>query len=289
MKAPRIDQLIQGIPSSLGSYAPVLHQIEEVLRSPQCSLSTVGEAIEMDPDLTVRLLRLANSAFYGFSSRLSTVSEAVSLIGIQQVQDLILASCVIERFADVPEEFVSLESFWQHSLACGIGARLIAMEKHLPKPEKFFVVGLLHDVGRLVYFAQAPAVAREVFEVLHTDRMLLREAEMRVMGYDHQEIAGALLCKWNFPENLVRAVVRHHTPAAGGEVQMAAAAVHLADHLVNAMRIGSSGERFIPPLDERAWKILGLDPDWIGPLVAAIDAQTAATRELFTNRKGPQS
>ena len=83
MIPPGINKLISGIPASLGSYAPVLEKIEALLESPECSLATVGEAIEQEPDLTARLLRLANSSFYGFSSRLTTVTEAISLIGIQ--------------------------------------------------------------------------------------------------------------------------------------------------------------------------------------------------------------
>ena len=157
------------------------------MQSPQCSLVTVGDAIEKDPDLTARLLRLGNSSFYGFSSRLATVTEAISLIGIQQVQDLILASSIVEQFAGVSDEFVSMESFWRHSLACGIGARLLALERRLPKPDKFFVAGLLHDVGRLVLFAQAPEISQQVFQLYQKEKLLLREAEMRVLGYHHQQ------------------------------------------------------------------------------------------------------
>ena len=100
---PGVTKLISGIPASLGSYAPVLEEIEKLLESPECSLVTIGEAIEKEPDLTARLLRLANSSFYGFSSRLSTVTEAISLIGIQQVQDLILASSIISQFSGVKD------------------------------------------------------------------------------------------------------------------------------------------------------------------------------------------
>ena len=182
MATPSIPDLIAGIPASLGSYAPVIEEIETALESPQCNLVTVGDAIEKDPDLTARLLRLGNSSFYGYSSRLATVTEAISLIGIQQVQDLILASSIIESFAGLADEFVSMESFWRHSLACGIAARLVAVERRLPKPDKFFVAGLLHDVGRLVLFAQAPQAAQRVFELYRRERLLLRDAEARVLG-----------------------------------------------------------------------------------------------------------
>lgn len=284
MAIPTIDQLIGGVPSSLGSYGPVLNEIEEALQSPQCSLVTMGDAIEKDPDLTARLLRLGNSSFYGFSSRLTTVTEAISLIGIQQVQDLILASSIVERFAGVEAEFVSMESFWRHSLACGIGARLIAMERRLPKADKFFVAGLLHDVGRLALFGQAPALAQEVFRLSQSQHILLREAEVRLLGYDHQQIGEALLRHWQYPPNLVVAVGRHHQPLSSEIARDEASAVHLSDYLVNAMQIGSSGERFVPSLNLKAWETLRFSPDLLAPIMNGIDEQIEAVQEVFLSK-----
>ena len=283
MIPPGITKLISGIPASLGSYAPVLEEIETLLESPECSLVTIGEAIEKEPDLTARLLRLSNSSFYGFSSRLSTVTEAISLIGIQQVQDLIIASSIIAQFKDVEDDFVTMESFWQHSLACGICARLLAMEKRLPKADKFFVAGLLHDMGRLVLFSRAPQSTKEVFDLYRNERLLLHDAEKRVLGFDHQQIAAAVMQQWRFPVNLIQAVACHHQPESADLARQEAAVVHLADHLVNALQLGSSGERQVPPLNMRAWETLGLPTSTLGSIVAGIEAQFGAVQEVFLN------
>jgi HD-like signal output (HDOD) protein len=277
---PTIEELISGIPRSLGSYAPVLEEIEAALQSPQCSLSSVGEALEKEPDLTARLLRLANSAFYGYATRLATVTEAVSLIGIQQVQDLIVASSIIERFAGLPDHLVNMKSFWSHSLACGVGARWLAMERRLPNSDKFFVAGLLHDLGRLVLFSQAPPAAKRVFEAYQQQDVLLYEAERQVLGYDHQDIARQLLRHWNYPEFLTQAVANHHQPMAC-PAAAEAAVVHASDHLVNAMQIGNSGECFVPPLNGRAWEALGLDLQSVGSMMSAVDEQMEAVGEVF--------
>jgi HD-like signal output (HDOD) protein len=284
MSVPTIEKLISSIPTRLGSYAPVLEEIEGVMESPECSLVTVGQAIEKDPDLTSRLLRLGNSAFYGFCTRLSTIPETISLIGIQQVEDLILASSIVNQFAGLPDEFVNMESFWRHSLACGIGARLLALERRLPKADKFFVAGLLHDVGRLVLFAHAPRLARDIFELYRKEPLLLREAEARVLGYDHQRIGEALLQHWAYPPNLVQAVAHHHQPQSSEVAREEAAVVHLADYLVNAMQIGSSGERHVPPLNMNAWESLRFSTEVLSAIVTGIDEQLEAVEGVFLTR-----
>ena len=277
---PSIKAMVQAVPRSLGSYGPVLNEIEEALKSAQCNLSTIGDAIQKDPDLTARLLRLANSPFFGFANRLSTVAEAVSLLGIQQIQDMIVASSVLEQFKGVPDKYVNKDSFWRHSLAVGIAARLVAMERRLPKPDKFFVAGLLHDVGRLVLLSQAAEWAQAVFDLYQRERIQLRDAERQVLGYDHQQIAAELLQSWSYPSVLVQAVAFHHSPTQS-MAKLDAAVVHIADHLVIAMGIGSSGEQFITPLDEKAWNAVGLETESLGRIVEALDEQILAVEDAF--------
>lgn len=272
--------IVAGIPS-LGSYSGVLEELETVLNDPSSTLATMGETIEKDPDLTARLLKLGNSSFYGFSSRLETVTEAISLIGIQQVQDLIIASNVVEIFEGVSPEHVSMESFWRHSLACGVAARLLAIERRVLKPEKYFVAGLLHDVGRLVIYMRAPDAARKIFDCYGLKRMMLREAETQVLGFDHGMIAENLLRAWSYPPNLINAVGNHHHPMAAGVFQLEASLVHVADYLVHAMQIGGSGETFVPALDMRAWQRLELTSDFLESLIGAVDEQLEAAESVF--------
>jgi putative nucleotidyltransferase with HDIG domain len=279
---PTIPKLIGGIPSSLGAYAPVIDEIEKALESSECNLVTIADAIGKEPDLTARLLRLGNSPFYGFSTRLTTVNEAISLIGVRQAQDLIQASSIIERFTGVSADLVDMESFWRHSLACGVAARLLAMEKRLPKPDKFFVAGLLHDVGRLVLFSQAPEAAQAVFGLYRRERMALRDAEAQVLGFDHQQVGEALLKYWQYPQPLVQAIATHHQPAVSDSE---AAIVHVADYLVNAMRLGSSGERHVPPLQIKAWNCLRISTNALPSIMDATDQQIEAVQEAFLKGK----
>jgi len=275
-----IQNLVNGIPS-LGSYAGVIAEIETVLNNPSSTLADLGEVIEKDPALTARLLRLGNSSFFGFPNRLETVSEAVSLIGIQQVQDLILASSVVEVFDGISAELVNMESFWKHSLACGIATRCLAIARQTPKAEKFFVAGLLHDLGRLVLYSKAPEKAIEVFQCYQSGRLLLREAEVRVLDFDHAQIGEAMMRAWQYPPNLVHAVAYHHTPMSGGVYQLESSLVHLADYLVHAMQMGNSGERFVPPLNAKAWERVGLSADILESVMRSVDQQIDVVQETF--------
>jgi HD-like signal output (HDOD) protein len=275
-----IHQLVHGIPS-LGSYAGVMAEIETVLALPNSTLADLADAIEKDPDLTARLLKLGNSTFFGFPSRLETVVEAVSLIGIQQVQDLILASSVVEVFEGIPGDLVNMESFWTHSLACGIGARCLAIARQIPKAEKFFVAGLLHDLGRLVVLSRAPEVAVEVFRLYQSKRMLLREAEVAVLGFDHAQIGEALMRAWQYPANLWHAVAYHHHPLSAGVYQLESSVVHLADYLAHAIEMGNSGEKFVPPLNAKAWERVGLSSNILESVVRSIDEQIETVQEAF--------
>lgn len=275
-----IESLIEGIPS-LGSCASVLSEIEEVLADPQSNLTDVGDVIEKDPDLTARLLRLGNSSFFGFPTRIETVAETINLIGIQQVQDLIAVSAVVEMFDGISPDLVNMQSFWRHSLACGIAARVLALARRVPKPERYLVAGLLHDVGRLVIYQQAPGRARDIFIAQAQHPMLLRSAEREVLGFDHAEIGAALVKAWSFPPNLVHTVRYHHQPLQAGPFQLEATLVHLADYLVNAMQLGGSGERYIPPPQPAAWERLGLPLEALEPAVDTTDQQLHEVERAF--------
>ena len=281
MATPTVEQLIAPIPSGLGSHGPLLHKIESLLHSPESNLSSVGDLIERDPSLTARLLRFANSPFCGFPARLGTVSEAIRLLGVQQVQDIIMVSSVLERFEGVTAEFVTVEEFWKHNLACGIAGRLLARERRLPKADRFFVVGLLHDIGRLVLYSQAPQLMQQIFELYSRERLLLHDAEKTVLGFDHQQIAKSLLGHWKYPDAMVEAIAHHHYPQRCGFAMIETAVVHVADHLVSAMQLGHCGERFVPPLEPTAWSLLGLSHDALAGVVAGIDEQLDAVSEMF--------
>jgi HD-like signal output (HDOD) protein len=275
-----LKQLTERMPS-LGSYAGVMAELEHLLEDPNSTLANFGECIEKDPDLASRLLKLANSAFYGFSRRLHTVAEAVSLLGIQQLQTLIRASSVIEVFDGIAPAEVDMESFWKHSLACGIAARALGVARQFPTADKLFVAGLLHDLGRLVLLGRMPGKAAEIFKLYQSRKMLLRDAERAVLGFDHSQIGEELARGWQFPSNLVGAIGDHHHPMLAGFFQLESSVVHLADYLVHVMQVGNSGEKYVPPLDERAWERVGLSVHVVETVMRVVDEQVDDLQRSF--------
>jgi len=265
----------------LSSYVGIITQIERALNDPATTLDSLADIIEKDPALAARLLKLGNSAYFAFPQRLETVADAIRLIGIQQVQDLIQAARVVDAFQGISKELVSMESFWKHSLGCGIGARTLALARQTAHPEKMFLAGLLHDLGRLVLFSQAPEKAKEIFNLRKQRRMLLREAEQAVLNFDHARIGEELMRHWHYPPNLVQAVAYHHQPMAADVYATESSIVHVADYLVNAMQMGSSGERFVPPLNLNAWERVGLPIDRVESVMNSIDQQIGAVQNAI--------
>lgn len=266
---------------SLGSFPAVYQQLDDALNDENSSINRFSEIIQHDVDLTARLLRLANSSFYAFPGEIETVGQAITMIGLQQMQDLVTARCAIDFFKGVSSGFVDMESFWRHSLACGTVARVLAVYRRDANPERMFVAGLLHDIGRLVIYTKAADAVPEIFNRYRAGGKLLVQCEQAVLGTNHAEIGAALIQHWRLSPALAEAVACHHNPAAATGHPLEAAAVHVADVLALALENGSSGQKLPPPLQPVAWNRLGLAPLLLEPILADVEAQMEDVLALF--------
>lgn len=257
----------------ISSLPLVYTRIQEAVNDPHSSNRDIANIISEDPGLAARLLRMSNSPFFGFASKIDTINRAVTVIGTKQLCDLVLATSVMRLFHGVSPELVCMESFWRHSVACGVAARILATYRREPNVERFFVAGLLHDIGRLIIFMQIPEIALKVLKEAHSRAALLYEVESEVLGFDHAAVGGALLTQWWLPQHTVDAVAYHHHPSNSPNEHIDAALVHIADLIVNAMCIGTSGERFVPPLDLRAWESIGLPVSVLSPTLTQLERQ----------------
>lgn len=258
---------------TIASLPSIYFRVSEAVNCPRSSATDIANVVAEDPGLTARLLKLVNSSFFSFSSRIDTVSRSVSIVGTQQLCDLCLATSVMKAFKDVPEELVTMESFWLHSLACGICARLIATEFGVNNSERFFVAGLLHDIGSLILYLKIPDLSLHCLEVAKTQKLKLHEVERKLIGYDHAEVGYELVKLWNLPEALHEAVRFHHMPQNAVDFPLETAIVHISDIMVSALRLGTNGDSFVPPLSPKAWETIDLSPNALSRIIDNIDGQ----------------
>ncbi|EPR35735.1 putative signal transduction protein [Alkalidesulfovibrio alkalitolerans DSM 16529] len=276
---PRIDpvDLLQR-DIRLPSLPGVLTELQDTAARPTSSVEDLASVVARDPSLAALILRLVNSAFYGCPQRIETISRAVAVLGMRQLNMLATGACVARLFGEMPDETIDLVDFWRHSVGVGLAARALALRLGLSEPERHFTAGLLHDIGRLALCVAAPDRARRVHE-LCAKGMAIGDAEA-ACGLDHAVFGGMLLRKWNLPFPLALAVLRHHTPTRE-DAGVGAALTHVADIMVTTLYPAANGEFVIPRLDIAALTRLGITPDDVMTASAELDEWLAATMETF--------
>jgi putative nucleotidyltransferase with HDIG domain len=244
--------------SEVVSMPAVFYELMQVIDDPDVSVEEIGRIIGNDPALTARLLRIVNSPFYGIPGKVETITHALSIVGTKQLSAMVLATCVMTRFAGIPERLVTMESFWSHSVACGLAARILAQMLREPNAEVFYVAGVMHDVGSLIFYKNIPDLAGEALLRCNNWGQSLIDAEREVIGFDHMEMGMVLAREWKLPERLAAIIGGHHHPLKVRDFTRDAAVVYLADYIAQGSQLGSSGEAHTPPLDLKAWQLLDL-------------------------------
>jgi HD-like signal output (HDOD) protein len=268
-----IDRVIRGM-KNIPSIPTVITKVTEILDDPRSCAADLGRVISGDQALTARLLRLVNSAFYGFPSKIETVSRAVTVIGFRQLRELTVGTSMLNMFKGIGEHTsLSMQDFWKHSVVCGIASRVLAIYKREEVPERFFVAGLLHDIGRMVLLESRPEQYIEVFSMVKQESCLVAEAEMAVFGFTHAEVGKKLMLSWHLPSSLANAVGFHHDTERRDRSSRLEDIVHVSDIIAHTSELGSSGEQFIPPLNPYAWERLGLKTSILQPAMEKIYEQ----------------
>ena len=199
-------------------------ELQRVIQDPKSSSEDVARVVSLDPSLATILLHLVNSALYSFPMRIDTVPRAVTVIGALQVYTLSMGGLVLNLARQIPPQGLDHESFWLHSVAVAVLAQDLGRLARLPNPERCFVSGLLHDIGRLALYSTLPEYAKAATDTARAKELLSQEAERAVLGYDHARMGGMLLRKWDLPYTITSAVSHHHTPD-----NAESAVLHLAD------------------------------------------------------------
>lgn len=284
MAVSNASELVKDI-GGLVTLPDVYLRINRLIDDPNSSSADIARAVSQDPSFTVRLLRVANSSLYGFSSAVDTVAKAVTIIGTSQIRNLALSMSVARSFAGLPNDLVSMDNFWRHSLLCALAARHLAKEARRCDPDALFTAGLLHDIGELVIFNRLPGQAREALErVLDSqEEIQVHEAEREVMGFDHADVGGELARQWNLPPLLEECIAHHHAIADARRHPRETALVHIANVIALMAEIDSLDPADVEPVDQRAWELTGLNEDGMESIVRAVQSEADEVIKLFVN------
>lgn len=257
----------------LASLPDIVQQVNQAVASPEHSLEGIGAIISADPGLSARLLKLANSALYGFSFPVDTILRALTVIGVKPLRDLIVATVVMDMFKGIPRDLLAMESFWLHSIGCGIASRILAIHNNRKNVESYYLTGLLHDVGRLTLYTVQPDTGREILERSRKEDRTLSEVERDLLGFDHCELGWELLNQWKLPEHLSLPVRHHHHPMHAEDYQEETAILHVANMIAAALMMGHSGEPCASPLVSEAWEWIGMEPAALPPLLDRMESE----------------
>lgn len=255
----------------MGELPTLPHVVQKIVlmsNRPDTSAEDLGKIIEKDQVLAAKVLKLANSPFYGFPARIASVSHAVVVLGLNVVKGLTLGATAFDMMKSA-----GMEQLWRHSLAVAMAAHILAARMGLKNPEEVFAAGLLHDLGKVVLQVKLPDLSRQVESALRNDDRSRAQAEQEVIGVSHAEVAGWLGDLWHLPVALKDPMMFHHQPSLSRDAEKQTAIVHVADVLVKAMGCGDSGDDLVPPLNQKAWQLVNLDEETVGTCIEKAAAE----------------
>lgn len=254
--------------TTLRTIPAVVGRIGAMIDSGAVSAAEIADEISTDQVLAAKVLKLVNSGFYAFRSPITTISHAMVFLGFDIVKTFVLSASVLD-LVEAMHRHVS--GLWEHSLATARAARAIAERAGLPDHEEIALVGLLHDVGKVVIAQAFPTEFAAMRRIVDERECLLLEAELEVLGVGHPEVGAWLLRKWSLPPKMTYPIAYHSSFHPRRDFADRTAVVHLADILTRAKGIGFPGDRRLPRIDHEAWTLLGLSMSDVAAICAQLD------------------
>jgi len=273
-----------GILKTMGDLPPmpqVVSKARGILSNPDSSLKELAQVVEMDPAIAAKVLRLANSAFYGLSGKVSSIQHASVLLGYKVLGELIVMSG-ISSFMDKSLRGYGLESgeLWRHSITVAIGSRIIARKAKPELEEDVFFAGLIHDIGKLVMDRYVHE-RKEVFEeFIGEGENSLLHAEKKILGFDHSEMGSDFCKKWNIPDEQVQAVKFHHRPSGANGNEMAYI-LHIADAVALICGSETGGNGTHRHMEDGAVEFLGLMEENVNDIMNEVADSAEKIAEEF--------
>ena len=261
----------------------VVAEISNQIGNPTTNAADIGKLIEQDQALTSKVLRLVNSAYYGFPKQIKSIQHAVVILGFNKVKTLIITASVFNAFKGGKAEGLNLYRFWQHSLgtalASKVAAEMIGISHY---SEEAFLGGLLHDLGKVILDQFQPAIYGPIVKYANDKGILVVDAEMEVMGLTHANVGGWIMEKWRLPSTIVRMVADHHHPNSTTERRELISAIHLGDILARSLGIGNGGDNRMPTIDPLVVSNYSVNATFLNTAVSRLIAEAGKASDFFS-------
>ncbi|MHC4267423.1 MAG: HDOD domain-containing protein [Planctomycetota bacterium] len=229
---------------SMPTLPTIALRVIEVTSNPASSANDLMEIISPDVSLTTKILKIANSPFYGLTREISSLQHALTVLGFTEIRNLVISTVAFESFKNFKQDGkFEINKFWKHSFCCGLAAKIIASDLN-NKSNELFVAGLVHDIGKLAMYLVFPVEFITQLEIMSPLKIKYTafEAERGVFGMTHDEVGMKLLERWMFPKNLITAVGFHHRPLEADKKSPYPVIIHIADILSHVYELEGEDE-----------------------------------------------
>jgi putative nucleotidyltransferase with HDIG domain len=206
-------------------------EVLTLLSDEDVSIKKLAQVIEKDQSMTVRILKMANSAFYGTLSRVSSIDHALVILGIAEIRSILMAFSIRDFFRDAKGNSFDRNRFWKHAVICSQVAKYLARYFKVPSDDTLFLSGLIHDMGKVVFDQYFHEEFEKIVDFVNEHHTTFSEAEKQVIGVTHYQVAAKLLQQWQFPQKVVMQVFYHHAPWHDKDDSVGSIIVYLANIL----------------------------------------------------------
>jgi putative nucleotidyltransferase with HDIG domain len=250
---PTIEKLVEEVRDLPMSMSETLPAVIEACDNADTSVNDLTGLISADQSLVAMLLKLANSAYYGYARRIETLPEAIVLLGFSTIKSLAITATTMNLLFQSDDELSDVRhEIWSHSLGVGVAARALARKRGNIHPEKAFVAGLLHDLGMIILSVYRKDDFTKVLAEAQSRGITYEQAEEELLGFSHAELGAHVAEAWSFPTTHCEAIRCHHEPGAATLQPALAQVAHLADWMVVELGVGKLVEAPQPAPDAAA-------------------------------------
>ncbi|MGR6836528.1 HDOD domain-containing protein [Syntrophomonas erecta] len=251
---------IVSIVNDLPALPQVVVRVMELTEDPDSTAQDINNILCQDQGMTAKVLRMANSAFYGFPRRIGTVTDAIVLLGFKTIRSIVLAASVSDILSREMKGYaLEYGELWKHSQTAAMISRLLARKVQFPAVDLAYTAALLHDIGKVILNHFMKECYHEVVNQVKNDNIPFMVAENKVLGFNHAIVGSRVAEKWNLPPDLVEAIALHHNPEQAACNIKLTSLVHVADVICVSMGIGIGIDGMLYPVSPQALEVLGID------------------------------